>query len=233
MAWIVSSIVLIASCLGLSLGMGHAATLAQSTFDAGDEGWTVGDFFTTLGGGVPTYVAAGGNPGGFIRTGDLFAWNAYVAPAPFLGNQLGAYGGILHVDQRLLSSDGINYPMVVISDGVTRLQFRTSPPTTDWTSYDILLTAAAGWEIADGSGTPGLAASELQLQTVLGNLTFLHLDADWQSGDDRVDLDNVRLCSGNNCDQPGPPGQVPLPATLWLVIAGGLAGLSATARRRP
>ena len=64
--------------------------------------------------------------------------------------------------------------------------------------------------------------------------TFLHLDADWQSGDDRVDLDNVRFCSGDTaCLVQEPPGpQVPLPATLMLVIAGGMAGLRVAARRR-
>src|SRR5262249_25466397 len=50
--------------------------IAQSTFDTGDGGWRVGDFFGTTGSSVPTYVASGGNPGGFIRTPDLFGWNS-------------------------------------------------------------------------------------------------------------------------------------------------------------
>ena len=92
------------------------------------------------------------------------------------------------------------------------------------------LVAACSTGPSQSGGVPPIPNTDVNHW---GVNTFLHLDADWQSGDDRVDLDNVRLCSGNNCDQPGPPGQVPLPATLWLVIAGGLAGLSATARRRP
>ena len=144
----------VALSLSGSFGTSQAAILVESTFDAGNEGWTVGDFFVNSGSATPTFLAAGGNPGGFIRTNDLFGWNGYHAPAAFLGNQSAAYGGIFHVDQRILSSDGVDYPMVVLSDGTTSLQFRTTPPTTDWTPYDISLLASAGWEIADGSGNP-------------------------------------------------------------------------------
>lgn len=201
-----------------------AAILVQSTFDGGDDGWRVGEFFNTAGAGVPTYAAAGGNPGGFVRTGDVFGWNAYHAPAAFLGDQSAAYGGNLHVEQRVLGSDGVNYPMVVISDGVLSLQFRTAPPGAGWTVYDIPLLASAGWEVANGSGDPGPAASEAQLQQVLGSLTFLHLDADWFSGSDQVDLDNVRLESFG-------PAAVPEPASVALLTAGGLGLLARRLRR--
>src|SRR3990172_704423 len=120
----------VALSLSGSFGTSQAAILVESTFDAGNEGWTVGDFFVNSGSATPTFLAAGGNPGGFIRTNDLFGWNGYHAPAAFLGNQSAAYGGIFHVDQRILSSDGVDYPMVVLSDGTTSLQFRTTPPTT-------------------------------------------------------------------------------------------------------
>ena len=63
-------------------------TLVQSTFDTDDEGWRVGDFFSVTGSpATPTYLSSGGNPDGFIRTGDSFSWNAYIAPAQFLGNR--------------------------------------------------------------------------------------------------------------------------------------------------
>ena len=237
------TLALVMSMLALLVlaGPAQALILVQSTFDAGDEGWRTGEFFSTSDSGAPTHVATGGNPGGFIRATDVAAWAAFHAPAAFLGDQSAAYGGFLHVDQRLLTSDGINYPMVVISDGTTQLQFRTTPPSTDWTSYDISLLASAGWEIANGSGNPGPAASEAQLQTVLGNLLFLHLDVDWQTGNDQVDLDNVRLCSGDQAcrvaQDDGPqddsPTDVPLPGTLVLLLAGGLASVAvARARRR-
>ena len=184
----------------------RAAVLVQSTFDAGDEGWRVGELLSLSGSSLPTFGAAGGNPGGFIRTGDLFSFNAYHAPSPFLGNQSAAYGGSLHLEERVLSSDGILSAMVVLSDGNLLLQFRTAPPGATWTPYEIPLLASAGWEIASNGVLAGAPATELQLQQVLANLTLLSIDADWQTGVDQVDLDNVRLSSPSvisRCQMPG------------------------------
>jgi len=196
-----------------------AGVIVQSTFDSGDEGWTVGDFFAATGASTPFYVATGGNPGGFIRTTDMYSWNGYHAPVAFLGDKSAAYGGVLHVEQRLLTSDNAAYPMVVISDGSTSLQFRTTPPGTGWTSYDIGLTASAGWEIMNTGGGSGAAATESQLQTVLSNLVFMNFQGDWQTGSDQVDLDNVSLNT-----------PVPVPASI-LLLAPGLAGLAVMRRR--
>jgi Laminin B (Domain IV) len=206
-----------------------ASTIAISTFDTDADGWRIGDFFDTTGDIDPAYVASGGNPGGFIRTSDLFSWNAFQAPAGFIGDQSAAYGGSLNLDMQVLTHDGLNYSMVVIGDGVTSLQFRTAPPGTSWTSYSIPLLASAGWEIANG-GPPGPAATESQLQDVLSGLTFLNLDADWQTGDDRVDLDNVELCSRTGCDV-RPPTGVAEPSSLVLFGTAAL-GVFRTSRRR-
>lgn len=209
---VMAAIVLIAAPVSARAGV-----IVESTFDSDAEGWLVGDLFFAAGTSPAQFVPVGGNPGGFLRTGDLFGWNAYHAPASFLGNQSAAYGGNLHLDTRILSSDGIDYPMVVISDASTRLQFRTVPPGTSWTSFDLPLLASAGWEVAaDDSGDPGVAATEAQLLAVLSDLMFLSIDADWQTGEDQVDLDNVRLES---------PAAVPEPCTgalmgLGLALAG-------------
>jgi hypothetical protein len=204
-------------------GSAFSATIVESTFDSDNEGWRVGDFFFDTASSDPGFVASGGNPGGFIRTEDLYAWNSYYAPASFLGDQSAAYGGNLHLEEQILASDGIDYPMVVISDGTTRLQFFTPPPGTSWTSFDIPLLASAGWEVAlDESGNPGPAATEAQLLAVLSNLSFLHIDADWLTGPDQDDLDNVRLESGS---------AVPEPGTAGLLGIGALA-LAGYARRR-
>jgi hypothetical protein len=204
-----------------------ASTIAISTFDTDADGWRIGDFFDATGDADPIYVASGGNPGGFIRTGDLFSWNAFQAPAEFIGNQSAAYGGSLNLDMQILSHDGIDYPMVVIGDGFKTLQFRTTPPGTGWTSYSIPLLASAGWEIGDGTGNPGVPATEAELQTVLAGLTFLNLDADWLDGTDQVDLDNVALCTATGC---GPPTGVAEPSSL-LLFGMAVLGLVRTRRR--
>jgi hypothetical protein len=187
------------------LGITSAANaqIAVSTFDTDADGWTIGEFFSTFGGDSPAYLTFDGNPGGFIRTTDVFGWNAFHAPAKFLGNQAAAYGGMLSLDQRLLTADGPDYPMVVISDGTLSLQFTTPPPGFVWTTYHINLVASAGWKVADGSGNEGDPASEEQLVQVLSNLVFLHIDGDWHTGGDQIDLDNVRLDAGEDLQVSG------------------------------
>ena len=90
------------------------ASLVKSTFDVDADGWRVSEFFSASGTSIPTYVATGGNPGGFIRTTDIYGWNAYLAPSKFLGDQSAACGGSLEFDLRILTTDNVAYYAVVL-----------------------------------------------------------------------------------------------------------------------
>jgi uncharacterized repeat protein (TIGR01451 family) len=201
------------------------ATLAQSPFDTGDDGWRIGEFFSNAGDSAPTFLATEGNPPGAIRTTDTFGVVAFQAPAAFLGDQSAAYGGTLHLEQRLLAANGPHYPMVLLSDGTLFLQFRTPPPGTGWTAYDIPLVASAGWEVSNLSDTAEAdpPATEEQLLQVLSNLSLFNLRADWRTGADQVDLDNVRLESAPEVDLEVTIADAPDPAltgeTLTYTIA--------------
>lgn len=190
----------------------------ESSFSAGDEGWTLGDFFNRTHGVLPQYVSSGGVSGGFIQAIDVYGFNSFHAPAAWLGNQSALHGSLLHVHQRVASSDGINFPLVVLGSGATRLQYRVSPPGTDWTHIQVPLVAAAGWEVGLGSGDPGRAATEEELRLVLSNVEWFAFNADWQTGDDLVGLDEVYITN-------------PEPGAMILTFSG-LAAVVSIARRR-
>jgi hypothetical protein len=74
------------SMFSAAMEQAHAVVIASSTFDLDAEGWTVGDVTsstTPSGSAAPSYNNAGGNPGGYISTGDIFTNVAFFAPLSF------------------------------------------------------------------------------------------------------------------------------------------------------
>lgn len=196
----------------------QAGVIASSTFDSNAEGWLVGDYLSSSGTSSPTHVAAGGNPGGFIRTTDLYGWTAYRAPASFQGNWVSLGAVSLQWDIYILNADAIPYSAVILSNGVLSIEyFLGNPSVNEWNTFNVPLTSAAGWTYANGYGTGG-AVSAPDFAAVLGNVTALRLNADWLTGDDRVDLDNVFLRSRES-----PGGVIPEPSSLALLGTGILA----------
>lgn len=221
------------SILTLSVLSCQAAEIRilESTFDNGTDGWTTGEFFSSTHGTIPDFVTSGGVSGGYIETEDVYGFNSFHAPDSWLGNQSTLYGGFLTVSQRILAADGLEYPLVVLAGGGTVLQYRTPPPAIGpaWTTYMIPFLAVAGWEMANGSGDPGPAATEEQLMSVLSNLQWFALDADWNTGPDRVGLDEVSVTVSGEREIPG--GGVPEPSAFLLAGAGlGIVGFIARKR---
>jgi Laminin B (Domain IV) len=202
----------------LSVFTCQTAVSLESNFDSGDDGWTVGDFFGGDHGFLPNHVTFGGVSGGYIETDDFYGFNAFRAPASWLGDQSGLYGAVLHIHQKVLSSDGLNFPMVALVSGVIKLQYRTPPPGADWTAFHIPLRADEGWEIGNGSGNPGAPATEEDLRRVLSNLSWFAINADWQTGDDLVGMDQVSV-------------SVPEPASFAL-SASAFAAFAILRRRK-
>lgn len=170
---------------------GSPATLAESAFDAGTEGWQViGDPESPN----PDWVAQGGNPGGFIETTDGFLgkFMYWVAPDKFLGSKSAAYNGALTFDLRQnVSGSRIDVAFVILSGGgITLRYFPPYPPSGDWTSYSVPLSEQ-GWT------KDGAAASETDMRTVLSSISSLNIRAEYSDNLDIDDLDNVIMTEGS------------------------------------
>jgi len=197
--------------------MAEAGRATSSTFTANDEGWRVGDYLVPSVPSVPTYLAAGGNPGGFIRTDDRSAWTAFLAPAAYLGNQSAFLGGTLRFDIRILASDPTVYPPVLLEGaGLQIARIGVANPVNNiWNTFQIALVET-GWYHTT-TLNPVTAA---EFASVMGNLTALRISADWLTGPDQVDLDNVGFVS-----------TVPEPATISL-FGAAITALAFARRRR-
>ncbi|WP_435021346.1 laminin B domain-containing protein [Tundrisphaera sp. TA3] len=197
-----------------------AAFIASSTFDTGDDGWTLAGDSTSA---VPTYVATGGNPGGFLRgfdetVGGTWYWDA---PGKFLGDISAAYGQALTFDLRQ-RGDGTLFdePDIILRNGALRLVYDTTvnPRPNIWTTYSVLLTESSGWRI----GTlDGAIATRSQFLAVLSGVDRLRIRGEFIDGPDSGDLDNVILGSA----------AVPEPSSLSLWGVAAATGLLFARRR--
>lgn len=183
---------------------------AAAGFDASDEGWT------TSNGGEQSWVATGGNGGGWLRVADTTSDDYLLnAPSAWLGNWSGFAGGTLSFDALNVnneSPDWAPFGEVTITGaaGTATLDIvaANNPPADgQWHRYSVLLAPGAGW-----SGAP--------LASVLANVTSLTIKAEFHAGvTEVVGIDNVQVSA------------VPEPASAALLL-GGLGGLGLLAGLR-
>lgn len=213
-----SSVVMIrAVAASLVLGWAGAAIAApvSSFFDTDSESWTaIGDF------AVPsTWTNTLGNPSGSIYVIDQAVggtWS-FVAPAKFLGNQSGTYGGTFSYDLRITASDSSpwGWPMVSITGSGVTLNWNGAWPAVNvWNHYDVTMNPAGGWIKASDSTTP----SAVEFASVLSNLSSLLIRGEFMTGADTGYLDNTVL--------------TPEPASLMLASVGIGLGLLRSRRIR-
>ncbi|MBC8136913.1 MAG: PEP-CTERM sorting domain-containing protein [Fibrella sp.] len=175
------------SVLLVSSVMAHAQ-LVTSTFDADTEGW--GEFND---GGTPTWVPAGGNPGGTVSVVDQGAGSfwAFVAPAKFLGSKSDFYGGSLSYDIRSNQvPNAAPMPTVTLVGNGTTLVAELASATTGWTANNIVLDETAPWRVTTLGGA---VPTPVQFQSVLSNVTALRIRGEYRNGADTGFLDNVRM----------------------------------------
>lgn len=184
----------LAACL---LGRGTSAVLQERAlvahdFEAGTHGWLVsGD----SGAVQPTLHASGGDPGGYISYADEALGETWYfsAPASVLRALSAAEHGTLSYS--LKQSEpvvGIFEDDVVISGPAGRLSYRfRHSPGTDWSSFSVTLSAAAGW-----TWNWNAPATQEQMRRVLADATSLEIRGEYHTGPDEGALDRVVLSPG-------------------------------------
>jgi len=197
--------------------------LAESTFDAGTDGWSAlgtsgstGSWAMTSGPFSVSYIG-----GAISMTDPDNEWTYFSAPSKFLGDMSAAFGGQLQFESRVLSAPGGSYAneaeVMLRGGGMTLVYDATSTLTSLPTSFDISLTSG-NWRVNDTFS--GAAATDADLQTVLGDLTALWINAEYFTPVvETIALDNVRLITA-----------VPEPQTYGMMLAG-LALVGWAARR--
>jgi hypothetical protein len=181
---------------------GDDGVLAQSGFDAGDEGWLlVSEGCTSppcFGPAPANFSESGGNPGGHVWRRDPDNGGEYwIAPPSFLGNKSAAFGGSLQLDMydRGPGDHGVA-PTVWLRGGdaqVVELRFDGTDTAYDnWKTYAIGLTEI-GWT----NTTTNDPASRLEMVAVLSSLERVRITATYVFGlDETFGLDNVVLSAG-------------------------------------
>ncbi|MCA9216843.1 MAG: hypothetical protein KDB27_27425, partial [Planctomycetales bacterium] len=156
---------------------------AVSTFDTSTERWTATDDVLKRGGDIRVFHGEDfGNPGGglYTRNPSNSNTNFWRAPSKFLGNRSASYGGTITYDvqQTLVDANNLE-PHIILVSGDRRLYYvtRELPRPNLWHTYEIPITASAGW--TDAFPQQGNRPSEDEMREVLAHLTDLYVRAEY------------------------------------------------------
>ncbi len=172
--------------------------IAVENFDGEEEGgWLVlGDAQGES--EFPTLQKTGGNPGGYMEAvddavGGVWYWAAPETFRKAVSDRWSSGDGrsraALTFDLRQSALDSpFEDEDVIFSNGTLSLSFNHNrPPEIGWTSYKVSLDVSKGW-VNDEFGE---AASEEEMEKVLGNLEKLWIRGEFRTGPDTGGIDNV------------------------------------------
>lgn len=215
----------------LILSMSGARAEIAERFDAGAAGWSAVDLATGINGnsaytsvGTPTvlsYLATGGNPGGYIQAADPSDQSfIFQASSAFLGDLSGYMAGSLSFDTYYTPTDNSwrGDPDVILSNGATTLFYQgTANPGATWTHVNVNLAPGVGWSVGSFGG---VAASATDFADVLASVSLLRIRGEYYAGvAETTGLDNVVLSA------------VPEPS-VWIMSMAGLVAMRWRLRHR-
>lgn len=194
------------------IGLAHAVPITvpvDSTFDTDLDGWTTDS-------PLMTWVAAGGNPGGYAQFNDAApAGGFFIAPAKFLGDwsSLNSTGAISY-DQKVFRTGGFvgrgERSIIISGPGGEARWFGPLAPATcpadpacDWNTFSAPLMEAA-WSLT--SGTWGALLTDVTSFRILMDLYTTTRPGDIEG------LDNVKLALKD--------AAIPEPTTILLLGLG-------------
>lgn len=219
---------LVPASLSVLLGLPAIAPPIASHFTAGAEGWVIRDlncsnYAQVVGGGTISWIGAGGDPDGFIRSTDPSSnCYSYEAPAAFVGNRSAYLAGSFCWSIRTNVNDWLpGSVLILIGGGTTLVADVPQPASGAWLRYCVPLTASS---FTVGSAG-GAAATPAQLNSVLAALGAVRISAEFgsEAGEETVDLDSVILRGPCAADLDG-DGQVNGADLGLLLGAWGSAG---------
>jgi hypothetical protein len=157
--------------------------LAESTFDADAQGWTVGGSTAPV--GEVTWQPQGGHPGGYALhwggTGEPGAIWYWSAPAEFLGDRRAAYGGLLTFDLSTNIPEGATTDPILLlasrpgsAGTAVVLAMQTLTPAVvgaGWLAYGVRLSTAVSWV----DQATGQLATQSELEAVLSDLGSIQI----------------------------------------------------------
>lgn len=195
----------------------NAVTIASSSFSDGTEGWLA------INGSAPaTFVASGGDPGGYIYGRDVGAGVVWMfsAPSSFLGDLSSALGGTLSFSLATFSNgspQSASLPDVKFIGPTTSLVAKiSSTPGPVWTRYSVTITPG-DWRLENMQGA---VATQADFVSVLSQVSALRIRGDFTTSTEVTWLDSVVLAS----PVPEPQG--------WLLGLAGLGAIATVVRRR-
>lgn len=203
------------------------ATPIVSDFSSGVDGWKTRDYFSGL---LRPTIAW---DGAAITTTDTADLVVFSAPGPkFTGDKSTYYGGAITFDlfANAVSTNTLNSFAIAIGTGSPILPgstvlhwFGGQPSTSGFRTFTIGLSELdLGWRMDSGPTGGGRAPTEGEFRSLLADVRWLYILADWYDGPDFVRLDNVRITEP--APSVPPPSIVSVPSTLLLLISGIIVG---------